>query len=84
MDAPDFSARLAAQLNDPTFTAYLLDLCERSRRIEVESWDTQITVQQILRGALCVVSSVNPIQNLGFGPEGVHKRQRFAFGACRI
>lgn len=81
MDAPDFAARLAARLNNPAFTAFLINLCERSRRAEVVSWDTQITVQQILRGDLCVVATVNPIQNLGFGPDGAHTRQRFAFGA---
>lgn len=81
MDAPDFRTRLFEQLGDPVFAAFLIDLCERSRAAAIESWDTQITVQQILRGALCIVPAVNPIQNLGFGPDGSHTRQRFALGA---
>lgn len=81
MDAPDFRTRLAAQLGDPVFAAFLIELCERTRATAIEAWDTQITVQQMLRGALCIVPAVNPIQNLGFGPDGSHTRQRFALGA---
>lgn len=81
MDAPDFRSRILEQVGDPVFAAFLIDLCEHTRPGYVEAWDTQITTQQILRGALCVVPAVNPIQNLGFGPDGSHTRQRFALGA---
>lgn len=78
---PDIYERVLAQLGDAAYTEFLMGVLERLARGEVDAWDLQFQLQQILRGALSVVPQVNLISNLGFGRDATNTRLRFPLSA---
>jgi hypothetical protein len=81
LERPDTRARLSGVIGDAGQAAYHLGLCEAVARGQLDTWDCQWTLAQLLRAGLAAVPAANLVTNTGFGRNATHTRQNLAMGA---
>jgi hypothetical protein len=59
----------------------ILSLCEKVAQGQLDAWDCQWTLGQLLRGGLAIVPAVNLVSNIGFGRAATHTREPLALTA---
>lgn len=69
-------ARLAAALGDAEQVAHRLEICERTARGDVDTWDYQWTWTRLWHDGLAAVPARNLVTNIGFGGGATHTARR--------
>ncbi len=78
---PQLASRLLHVMGDAEAVSYQLRLYEQVARGQIDAWDCQWTLGQLLQGGLAAVPALNLVSNIGFGRHATHTRQAMALAA---
>ena len=81
LDKPGSLVRLQDEVADPEMLVSMRAVWDRIRQGNLDTWDSQWRLAQLLQGSWSVVPAVNLVSNIGFGRQATHTRQTLGLSA---